>query len=276
MANVSLDVTFNGLSLYEKFGIGLLSYKTQSSASRKVRGIDIPGRDGTYKLHSAFASKEITLSVVVEGANPSIVHGKIRAFTSWLTQQDAPKVIFTDNDGVFVKADFDSSSEYSVTRGIDNAMAYLTIELYQYDPFSYSVNIDSYSFDATPGRVYEFLNEGIYTPYTIYLSGTENALTEYMATSVGHNTLTMNGMPIASNIVININGVQQEYSGTLTTNDVLAIDSGELTVCKNGTNAIVDWNGNIEDLINGVNKLIISNTEGVELFVKIEYYRRWL
>lgn len=274
MAGVKLDVLFNEESLSEKFGIGLLSYEIQSASSRKTRGIDIPGRDGTYKVNSAFSSKKIELSVVVQGATPNEVHKKIRTFLSWLSQQDEPKVIFTDNPDVFVRADLDTASEYYVTRGIENAMTYLTIDLYQYDPFTYDNGVIAYSFEATPGKVYDILNEGMYVPYVIYVSGTESALTEYMSTSIGHSA--MDSTPIASNIVINVNDIQQLYQGTIGYEDVLEINGRELTVSKNGSSAIADWQGDIEDLVYGTNTFSIANTEGINLFVTIEYYRRWL
>ena len=271
---VKLDVTFDGISLSEKFGIGLLNYKIQSSTSRKTRGIDIPGRDGTYKVNSAYSSKSIDLTVVVEGATPSEVHQKIRTFISWLAQQNEPKVIFTDNPDVFVRADLETSSDYYVTRGLDNAMTYLTIQLYQYDPFTYDNGVISYSFEAIPGRVHNILNEGMYVPCTVYLSGTESALTEYIATGLGTNNL--DAEPIASNISIDVNGIQQLYQGTIGYEDVLEINGTDLTVLKNGANVITDWQGNIEDLICGMNTITINNTEGITLYVTIEFYRRWL
>ena len=271
---VKLDVTFNGESLSEKFGIGLLSYKMQSATSRKTRGIDIPGRDGTYKVNSAYASKSIDLSVVVEAATPGEVHKKIRTFISWLAQQDKPKIIFTDNPDVFVKADLEGPSDYYVTRGLDNAMAYLTIELYQYDPFTYDNGIIGYSFEAMPGKVYDILNEGMYVPYAIYMSGTESALTEYMATSIGHSSL--DSTPVASNIVVDVNGIKQLYQGTVGYEDVLEINGTDLMVLKNGKSVISDWQGDIEDLTFGTNTFMMNNTEGIALFVRIEFYRRWL
>lgn len=271
---VNLDVSFDGKSLGNDFGIGLLSYKVQSATSRKTRGIDIPGRDGSYKVDSAYSSKSITLSVVVEGATPNLVHKKIRTFISWLAQQNEPKVIFTDNPEVFVKADLDTSSDYYVTRGIDNAMTYLTIELFQYDPFTYDNGIIGYSFEAMPGVVYDILNEGMYTPYTIYLSGTESALTEYMATSIGHGSLE--GIPVASNIEVNVNNIRQSYEGTVGYEDVLEINGADLTLSKNGVSVISDWQGNIEDLVFGTNTFSINNTEGIPLFARVEFYRRWL
>jgi len=39
MAVKLLDVSFDGKSLSNDFGIGLLSYKVQSATSRKTRGI---------------------------------------------------------------------------------------------------------------------------------------------------------------------------------------------------------------------------------------------
>lgn len=271
---INLDVTFNGLSLRDKFGIGLLSYKKQSSSSRKTRGIDIPGRDGSYKVSSAFSSKQIELSVVVEDTIADKVHKKIRMFLSWLSQQDQPKVMFTDDPDTFVKADLDVSSEYYVIRGIDNAMTYLTITLHQYDPFTYDDGVISYSFEAMPGKVYDILNEGMYTPYTIYISGTESALTEYMSTSLGHNNVDSN--PIASNVVIDLNGVGQSYQGTIGYEDVLEINGTDLTVKRNGQSVVSDWQGDIEDLKYGTNLLSINNTEGIALFVKVEFFRRWL
>lgn len=271
---VKLDVSFDGKSLSNDFGIGLLNYKIQSATSRKTRGIDIPGRDGTYKVNSAYASKSIDLSVVVEAATSSEVHKKIRTFISWLAQQNEPKVIFTDNPDVFVKADLEQSSDYYVTRGIDNAMTYLTIELYQYDPFTYDNGVIGYSFEATSGRIYDILNEGLYVPYTIYVSGTKSALTEYMATSIGHSSL--DSTPIASNIVIDVNGIQQSYQGTVGYEDVLEINGTDLMVLKNGESVISDWQGDIEDLVSGTNTFTMRNTEGIALFVRIEFYRRWL
>ena len=271
---VKLDVTFNDESLSEKFGIDLLSYNIQSASSRKTRGIDVPGRDGTYKVNSAFSSKQIELSVVVQGATPAEVHKKIRTFLSWLSQQDEPKVIFTDNLDVFVRADLDNASDYYVTKGIDNAMTYLTINLYQYDPFTYDNGVVAYSFEAVPNKIYEIPNEGLYTPYTIYMSGTESALTEYMSTSLGHSAL--DSTPLASNIIINVNDIQQVYQDTIGYEDVLEINGRELTVNKNGTSTIIHWQGDIEDLVYGTNTFSMSNTEGMNLFVTIEYYRRWL
>lgn len=274
MAGLKLDVSFNGESLSEKFDIGLLSYEIQSASSRKTRGIDIPGRDGTYKVNSAFSSKSIQLSVVVQGATSSEVHKKIRTFLSWLSQQDEPQVIFTDNPDVFVRADLDAASEYYVTRGIDNAVTQLTIDLYQYDPFTYDNGVIAYSFEATPGKTYEILNEGMYVPYVIYISGTESALTEYMTTSLGHSAT--DSTPVASNIVVNVNGVEQLYQGTIGYEDVLEINGRELTVGKNGVSAMADWEGDMEDLVYGTNTFSVTNTEGINLFVTIEYYRRWL
>lgn len=269
-----LDVAFNGISLSEKFGIGLLSYKIQSATSRKTRGIDIPGRDGTYKVNSTYSSKRIELSVVVEATTPGKVHEKIRTFLSWLSQQDEPKVEFTDNPDVFVKADLDNSSDYYVTKGIDNAMTYLTIELYQYDPFTYDDGVISYSFEAEAGKAYSIFNEGMYTPYVIYVSGSESALTEYMATSLGHSSA--DATPVVSNIEIEINGVKQIYKGTVAYEDVIEINGRDLTISKNGASAITDWQGDIEDLSYGPNIFSMSNTEGINLRFVIEYYRRWL
>ena len=274
---VKLDVSFNGMSLSEKFGIGLLSYQIQSATSRKTRGVDIPGRHGMYKVKSAYSSKSITLSVVVEATTSGEVHKKIRTFLSWLSYQDEPKIIFTDNPDVFVKADLDSSSEYYVTRGVDNAMTYLTIELYQYDPFTYDNGIMSYNLKCVPGESYDVLNEGIDTPYIIRLSGIENNSTQYMSTSLGHNTLALeDGSFIASDVTLIVNGVKQLYRGTLSHKDVLEIDSEKLTITKNGESVITDWEGDINDLVYGNNTFIISNLENVNLNMTVEYYRRWL
>lgn len=274
MAGFILDVTFNDESLREKFGIGLLSYTIQSASSRKTRGIDIPGRDGTYKVNSSYSSKQIELSVVVEAATPGEVHKKIRTFLSWLSQQDEPKVIFTDNPDVFVRADLDTASDYYVTRGTDNAVTQLEITLYQYDPFQYDNGIISYSFECTPEKKYDIINSGMYVPYVIYLSGTESALTEYMATSIGHSSL--DSTPIASNIVVEMNGIKQLYQGTVGIEDVLEINGRDLTVTKNRESAISDWQGDMQDMIYGTNTFSMSNTEGINLFVTIEFYRRWL
>lgn len=274
MAGVIFDVSFNDMSLNEKFGIGLLSYDIQSASSRKSKGIDIPGRDGTYKISSTFASKKITLSVVVQGATPNDVHKKVRTFLTWLSQQDEPKVMFTDNPDVFVRADLDSSSEYHVTRGVENAVTHLTIELCQYDPFTYDKEAVVHSFEATSGGTYKFTNEGIHTPYTIHISCTESAMTQYMSTSIGHGTA--DGGHVASNVVLNINGIRQLYCGTIERGDVLTIDGKELTVEKNGVSVITDWEGDIEDFVYGENTLTLSNMEGIKLYVAIEYHRRWL
>lgn len=269
-----LDVSFNDTSLRDEFGIELLSYTIQPASTRKTRGVDIPGRDGIYKVNSAYSAKQIELSVVVEAATPKEVHKKIRTFLSWLSQQDEPKVIFTDNPDVFVKADLDSADDYYVTRGTDNAVTQLGIKLYQYDPFQYDNGVISYSFECTPGKVYDIINSGIYVPYVIYLSGTESALTEYLATGLGTNNL--DSEPIASNIVIDVNGTQQLYQGTIGYEDVLEINGRDLTVLKNGESVIADWQGDIDDFIYGTNTFSMNNTEGISLFVTIEFYRRWL
>lgn len=274
MAGFVLDAKFNDVSLSEEFGIGLLSYTIQSASTRKTKGIDIPGRDGTYKVNSSYSSKQIELSVVVEAATPKEVHRKIRTFLTWLSQQDEPKVIFTDNPDVFVRADLDSSSDYYVTRGVDNAMTQMEITLYQYDPFQYDNGVISYSFECIPGKVYDILNEGMYVPYVIYLAGTESALTEYMATSIGHGSLDSN--PIASNIVVEVNGIKQLYQGTVGIEDVLEINGRELTVTKNRDSVITDWQGDIQDMVYGKNTFSMSNMEGINLFATIEFYRRWL
>lgn len=274
MAGFVLDVTFNEMSLREKFGIGLLSYTIQSASSRKTKGIDIPGRDGTYKVNSSYSSKQIELSVVVEAATPSGVHKKIREFLSWLSQQDEPKIIFSDNPDVFVRADLDTASDYYVTRGTDNAVTQLEITLYQYDPFQYDNGIISYSFECTPGKKYDIINSGMYVPYVIYLSGSESALTEYLATGLGTNN--MDADPIASNILLNINGIEQLYEGTVAYEDVLEINGRDLTVTKNGASTITNWQGDMENLIYGTNIFSMSNMEGINLFVTIEFYRRWL
>jgi predicted phage tail component-like protein len=277
MSGFVLDVTFNDKSLKEDFEIGLLSYTVQSSPSRKSKGIDIPGRDGTYKVDSKYSSKKIELSVVVEAATPEEVHEKIRKFFSWLSQQDQPKVTFTDNKKIFVYADFDEADEYYVTRGMDNAMTHLGFTLYQYDPFSYDKDIVSYDFECTPGKIYEIANSGIHTPYMVYMTGTKEAMTQYMATSVGHSTLSASeGASICSNIRLTINGVDQIYKGTLTDEDILLIDGDELEVTKNGVSAITDWEGDIQDLVYGNNTLIMTNLENVSVFLRVEFYRRWV
>ena len=274
MAVKLLDVKFNDMSLNEKFGIGLLSYKKQSSSSRKTRGIDIPGRDGGYKVDSPFSAKSIELSVVVEAPTTEEVHKKIRVFMSWLSQQSEPKIVFTDDPNIFIRADLETSSEYYVTKGIDNALTYLTINLYQYDPFTYDNGVIAYSFEAIPGKTYDILNEGMYTPYNIKIAGKENSLTEYMSTSIGHSSL--DSAPIASNIELNVNGIKQTFHGTIGYEDVLDVNGRDLTISKNGVSAITDWQGDIENLVYGLNTFSMSNTEGINLFVSIEYFRRWL
>lgn len=269
-----LDVKFNDMSMRNNFGIELMSYTIQSASSRKTRSIDIPGRDGTYKINSAYSSKKINLSVVVEAATSEEVHKKIRVFLSWLSQQDEPKIIFTDNPNVFVKADLDSADDYYITRGEDNAVTQFGITLYQYDPFQYDNGIISYSFECTPGKIYDIINEGIYVPYTIYLSVTEDALTEYLATGLGTNN--MDSVPVASNISLKINDVRQLYQGTLSYGEVLEINGEDLTVLKNGESSVVNWQGDMEDLVYGTNTLEMSNTEGMNLYLRIDFYRRWL
>lgn len=275
MAGVKLDVKFNDKSLSEDFGIDLINYNIQSSSSRKSRSVDIPGRDGTYKINSKFSSKKIKLSVVVEDSTTEKVHKKIRTFISWLSQQDEPKVEFSDNKDVFVRADLDTSSDYYVIKGNDNALTNLTIELFQYDPFTYDNGVISYSFEANPNKIYEILNDGIYTPYTIFISNSRNALTQYMATSIGHSSLETDN-PIVSNISIEVNGIEQLYQGTLSGEEVLKIDGKELTVSKDNKSEITNWQGDIEDLLYGTNTIKVSNTEGYNLFIAIEFYRRWL
>ena len=177
---------------------------------------------------------------------------------------------------MFVYADLDSADDYYVTRGTDNAMTQFSFKMYQYDPFSYDVGKFSYSWEGVPGEVYNIINDGIYTPYTIYLSGTKNALTKYMASSIGHSTLTTeDGSTISSNIALVVNGVSQLYKGTLTYEDVLEINGRNLTVTKNGVSVISEWDGDINDLTHGTNLLSISNTEGENLYITIEFYRRW-
>ena len=216
MAGFILDVSFNDTSMRDSFGIELINYRIQSTPTRKTRGIDIPGRDGVYKVNSSFSSKQIELSVVVESTTPEGVHEKVRKFLSWLSQQDEPKVTFTDNPKVFVRADLDSSTDYYVTRGMDNAVTQLEITLYQYDPFQYDIGVISYSFECIPGRKYNIFNSGVYTPYTIYLSGNQDVLTQYMATSIGHGTLLSDeGSSIASNIALQYGSAAKEHKAFL-------------------------------------------------------------
>lgn len=274
MAGFVLDVSFNDLSLANDFGIGLLSYTIQSASVKKTKGIDIPGRDGSYKVNSSYSSKEVELSVLIEADTSKEVHEKIRRFITWLSQQDEPRVVFSDNPEVFVRADLDSAGEYYVTRGVDNALTQLDITLYQYDPFQYDNGVLSYSFECVPGKSYDILNEGMYVPYVIYISGAESALTQYMATSIGHGSIDTT--PIASNVSIEVNGIKQTYQGTIGVEDVLEINGRELKVTKNRGSVITDWEGDMEDLVNGINTFSMSNTEGISLFVTIEFYRRWL
>lgn len=269
-----LDVKFNNVSMRDTFGIELASYTIQSVSSRKTRSIDIPGRDGTYKINSAYSAKQIELSAVVEASTADEVHKKIRTFFSWLSQQNEPKIIFTDNPDVFVKADLDSADSYYITRGEDNAITQLGFTLYQYDPFQYDNGIISYSFECIPGRIYNIINDGMYVPYVIYLSMIENTLMEQSAKGLGavgsynHNTI--------SGIKLKVNDISQLYSGTISHGDTLEINGKDLTILKNGKNVISEWEGNIEDLICGTNVLEMSNLEGANLLLKIEFHKRWV
>lgn len=272
-----LDVKFNADVTLSSFGIGLMSYKVQSVSSRKNKGIDIPGMDGIYKVKSSYSDKEIEMNVVVEGNTAELVHQKIRTFLSWLSQQSEVTVTFTDNPNVFVHAELDSADDYYVTRGVGNAMTHLSIKLQQYDPFTYDIDKIVFEKLCTPGEQYDIINSGIYVPYVIYLSGTKDVLTQYNATSLGHGSLlSKSGNAICSNILLTINNVQQLYSGTLTETDILEINGRELEVKKNGESVISSWEGDMQDLIYGVNKVSISNTENQKVFLRIEYNRRWV
>lgn len=272
-----LDAKFNTDVTLSSFGIGLLNYTVRAASTRKNKGIDIPGMDGTYRVKSAYSAKDINLNIVVEGATAELVHQKIRVFLSWLSQQSEVSVTFTDNPNVFVYVELDSADDYYVTRGIGNAMTQLSITLYQYDPFTYDVDKVVFNQLCAPGVVYNIINPGIYVPYLIYLSGTEDAMTQYNATSLGHSSLVSEtGGIICSNILLTVNGVEQLYTGTLSDTDVLEIDGRELEVKKNGQSVISNWEGDIQDLIYGTNEISINNMESENVFMRIEFNRRWM
>lgn len=274
---MSLDAKIND-TLISTYGALLESYVVPSSPVIKSAGIDIPGADGIFRTKPVYSSAQIIMNIVFEDETSSLVHGKVRSFLSWLSQityggNPDFKVEFTDDEGVFRYAAYESSDDYSVTKGIFNSVAKLVVRLSMADPFVYSTEVVRYDETLEVNEEWEIENTGIYSPFGLYLYG-EGAYSVSQATSLGHSYSSAEGL--ASGFIINVNEQQMKYDGTLTVDGIIKIDTRGMEVYNNEVPDLVNWEGDMPELVTGDNTIVMSNMQGVPIHVVVEFYRRWL
>lgn len=263
------------------FDAYLTDYNFPAGAGIKNTGIDIPGADGLYYVrNSPLQYKEVLTELAFISYNSSAeVHQNIREFLTWLRNLGQFNFYFTDDSNVYRKGYYNYSSNYSVIHGLYNYSAQFELFITQNDPYVYSNQLQTYQSRIGSGEVFYINNLGLVTPYRMYLSYSPiegvGGVIQLQAASLGHAT-SASEYAETSNITINLNGNSMNYSGTVSTNDILIIDSEYYTVTKNNVSVISQFTGDILPLNPGQNEIYVTNSTGEDMFIYVEYYRRWI
>lgn len=241
----------------EEFGMKLVKYEAASYLSRKTTGEDIPGVHGTSIVPSALSARPLTAEVIITGWTADEVHRRARLFFAYMfSTQDAHKIVFTDDMDVVRYAILDAPSNYKVMKGMDGCMAEIKLSMTMANPFLYESDPDIMTLVLNHGQEYQVINDGFECPAIF--------------------TIRNPGEVDVTNVSIILNDELATFDVTLTKDDELVFNTKEYEILFNGASRLECWSGDMFLVKNGINKMILQNTEQMPLNVTVEFTKKWI
>lgn len=252
-----LIATINSTNTNTTYGVLLTGYTVTGCPSPKKTGLDVPALDGLYYVEGGVSASTMTLHVAFCESTMSVLEQRVLTFISWLQGLGQMNITFSDYTSIQRKGYFNSASEYTPIRGINNCLVYFDILIDLFDPYVYNITNTSQTFyTVTSGATMSITNAGAKTPFIIQL---------WSSSSI-------------TSVTIEINGVEMKYDHSMAANDILKIDTGEMTVenLTQSLNGLIYFEGDMPMLVNGLNTIKVTTGNSVSCNYTFAYYKRWL
>lgn len=276
-----LTVTFDNTDIRDFDGVKLVSYQLPVAPSLKTVGIDVPGAHGVYRTPSPYAADVLLINIVVEAYNTDAVNQRLREFLTWIANKGDSRIVFSDDSTVFRIGKYQTADTYKTLDAVHSKGILAQLTFHLADPFVYGRTINSVQSQlAASGGTFTITNQGLPTWYNLY----------YSRSSITPTSLSLSNdliMPTAVNLTPNYtltieNGVDEYYTnvgwaGVLGTSDLVLISTENYSVYRNGQIDIQNFTGERMAPINtGTNTIRLSNTQSQNVYVRIEWYTRYL
>lgn len=279
------SVLFNGIDITTFDGVKMFSYSLPVAPSLKTTGINVSSADGVFRVHSPYSAVTFTIDIVVEAVTTSQAGQRLRNIVTWFSNQGDMKITFTDDSSVFRVAKYQSSETYKIIDGIVMKGLVATITFHQADPFVYGTDANTVQQQIPSGGTVTLMNTGLPTWYNLYLSlvPLDNPTNiAYGASSLG-NTYAAVAADATTNYTVIINTPDTEYytevkyGGIIGSGDIVLISTEDYTIYKNGAIDIVNFLGDVlSPLQTGTNTITVTNNQGQQIYVMMEWYTRYL
>jgi predicted phage tail component-like protein len=252
--------TFGGVHS-SNFGIFMQTKKYHVLPQTRDIEQVIYGRPGVYDVKTEHGNRLITLDLVVVGNDRTDCINNIHAFSAAINPMNGyQQLIFDDDPDFYYMAKYTSSGQQPEVTYSMNTGAF-TVQFKCDSPFKYAVTPQNEWWPAPYQGTVTLTNNGNQPcPVQIQIQPPSAA---QPPGSAGLGTTGGNGANSVTGVTITINGDTVTYTGEITGNDVVVIDTGNFTVTKNGQNALQYWEGDFPQLQPGQNTVTEHDQSGV-------------
>lgn len=267
---MSFGFNYNG-EYSGNHGLIVLDVKTSILPPIATQTVDIPGMPGTDYIRSVYGVRKLDVKVGYHGANLADFRSKMREWAGWLKPGKLEQLIFDDEPDKYYMAVLDGSTDLSqiVAYG-DGTLSFICP-----DPFAYAVNSQIVLWDAPYQGTTTLTNNGTEEcGVKITIEASSGANMDMTAAGIG--STNYGTASSTSGVEITIGGVSVKYTGQILSGDVVVIDTGELTVTKNGVNALQYWSGDFPKLPAGTIDVSEFDQSGNGASIKFDYTERWI
>jgi predicted phage tail component-like protein len=239
-----------------EFGIYLVSKSIGLLPKTRDYELTIFGKDGVKDFGTQLDQRPIDLVLKIQGEDRADLIKSMSDFAALIDPRKGyQQLIFDDDPSRYFLAKYTSANASPTVNYVIN-QAQLALGFKATDPFVYSAEEKSPSFSTVSGQTFTLFNEG----------------TEEIPPFITIKA----PVTLPQGATITINGVSVMYKGEITANDVIEIDTKNITVKKNGISSMRYWDGAFPTLQPGVNTIVETDSGGLGANVTFTYQERWL
>jgi predicted phage tail component-like protein len=239
-----------------EFGIYLVSKSIGLLPSTRDYELTIYGKDGVTDFGTQLDQRPIDMVLKIQGEDRADLIQNMSEFAALLDPRKGyQQLIFDDDPTRYFLAKYTSANTAPTVNYVIN-QAQLALGFKATDPFVYSVEEKSPTITMTSGQEYSLFNLGTEeAPPVITIKTT---------------------VDLPQGATIAINGVSVTYNGEITINDVIEIDTKNITVTKNGSSSMRYWDGDFPKLQPGANSVVETDSGALGANVTFTYQERWM
>jgi predicted phage tail component-like protein len=239
-----------------EFGIYLVSKSIGLLPKTRDYELTIYGKDGVTDFGTQLDQRPINLVLKIQGEDRADLIQNMSDFAALIDPRKGyQQLIFDDDPARYFLAKYTSANtDPSVNYVINQSQ--LSLGFKATDPFIYSVEEKSPNFTTVSGQEFTLLNDG----------------TEEIPPIITIKT----PVTLPQGATITINGVSIMYKGEITENDVIEMDTKNITVTKNGVNSMRYWDGDFPTLLPGINTIVETDSSALGANVTFTFQERWL